>query len=154
MFLGGVYSNNRRRGIQYIVPRSKSIDWVSGGGGQNCGDRHIGQNYRARGGYRTIGCYTSWNYTNYSRGDRCLEGCEILSFHFLSFYKDFGDEIQIIEGVGWVHGLDEQSIWIGIDHGTLLFEFWILVFFGTMMMWLGIAQKGEFWEEGRGFLDT
>jgi len=23
-----------------------------------------------------------------------------------------------------------------------------------MVMWLGIAQRGEFWEEGKGFLDT
>jgi len=29
-----------------------------------------------------------------------------------------------VKGVGWVHGLDEQSIWIGIDHGKLLV--WIL----------------------------
>jgi hypothetical protein len=29
-----------------------------------------------------------------------------------------------VKGVGWVHGLDEQNIWIGIDHGKLLF--WIL----------------------------
>ncbi len=27
------------------------------------------------------------------------EGCIVLSFHFLSFHKDFGDEIQNIEGV-------------------------------------------------------
>ncbi len=25
-----------------------------------------------------------------------------------------------VKGIGWVHGLDEQGIWIGINHGTLL----------------------------------
>jgi len=29
-------------------------------------------------------------------------------------------------GVGWVHGLDEQGIWMGTDHGILLV--WILNF--------------------------
>jgi hypothetical protein len=37
--------------------------------------------------------------TDCSKRDRCLEGYEIFSFHFLSFYKDFVDEIQSIEGV-------------------------------------------------------
>jgi hypothetical protein len=49
----------------------------------------------------------------------------MLSFHFLSFYKDFGNEIQNTEGgnvkgVGCVHGLNEQGIWIWTNHGTLL----------------------------------
>ncbi len=52
------------------------------------------KNYITKDGYRTTGCYTSWDYKDCSRGDRCLEGYEILAFHFLSFYKDFGDEIQ------------------------------------------------------------
>ncbi len=30
----------------------------------------------------------------------------------------------VLKGVGWVHGLDEQGIWIRTDHGTLLI--WIL----------------------------
>jgi hypothetical protein len=30
----------------------------------------------------------------------------------------------IVKGVGWVDGLDEQDIWIGANHGTLLV--WIL----------------------------
>jgi hypothetical protein len=31
-----------------------------------------------------------------------------------------------VKGLGWVHGLAEQGIWIGTDHGTLLV--WILSF--------------------------
>jgi hypothetical protein len=46
-----------------------------------------------------------------------------------------------VKRVGWIYGLDEQGIWIKIDHGTLLV--WILNFC-LMVMWLGIAQKGEF----------
>jgi hypothetical protein len=37
--------------------------------------------------------------TNCNKRDRCLEGYKIFSFHFLSFYKDFGDGIQSIKGV-------------------------------------------------------
>jgi hypothetical protein len=80
--------------------------------------------------YRTIGCWTSWGYRDCSGGDKCLNWCIIHSFHNLSFSKDFEDEIQSTHGVilrgGWVNGLDEQCIWIGTNHGTLLV--WILIF--------------------------
>jgi len=75
--------SNRRRGIQDTSLRNKTIDWVSGGGGQNYRNRNIGQNYKAKGGYRTIGSCIGWDYKKYSKGDRCLEGYEIFSFHFL-----------------------------------------------------------------------
>ncbi len=54
-----------------------------------------------------------------------LKGHGIFSFHFLSFYRDFEDKIQSIEGV-MLRGLDdymildEQAFRIGIDQGTLL----------------------------------
>jgi len=66
---------------------------------QNCTNKYTSQNCKANDGYTTIGCYTSKNYKNYSSGDRCLEEYEVLSFHFMSFYKGFRDEIQNTKGV-------------------------------------------------------
>jgi hypothetical protein len=58
---------------------------------------------------KTINYCIGGDYRDYSRGIICLKGYEILSFHYLSFYKDFGDEIQNIEG-GNVKGQDEYMV--------------------------------------------
>ncbi len=93
----GNYSSNRRRGIQDTTPRNITTNWVNGGGGQNYKDINTCQNCRVIGGYITISCCIGGDYRNYSRRDICLKGYEILSFHFLSFYKDFVDEIRNTE---------------------------------------------------------
>ncbi len=49
----GDYSSNKGRGIKDIALGSITTYWVSGGRGQN---------YKSRGGYRTTGCCTSWDY--------------------------------------------------------------------------------------------
>jgi hypothetical protein len=45
-----------------------------------------------------------------------VKGYEILSFHFLSFYKNFEDRIQSIEGV-MLRGYDEYMVWINKAFG-------------------------------------
>jgi hypothetical protein len=45
--VNGIYYSNKRKGIQDITPRNRTTNCVSG---------EEGQNYRARSGYRTIGC--------------------------------------------------------------------------------------------------
>jgi hypothetical protein len=53
----------------------------------------------------------------------------------------------VVKGVGWVHGLVEQSIWIGTDHGTLLA--WILnsyCFWTLGFQWLCNPPYESVWE--------
>jgi hypothetical protein len=87
------FSNNRRRGVQDIAPGNRTTNWVNERRGQNCKDKYTNQNYETKGGYITTCCYIGGDYRDYSKQDRCLKGYEIFSFHFLSFYKDFGDGI-------------------------------------------------------------
>jgi len=49
----------------------------------------------------------------------------------------------MITWFGWIGHLGQGLL---IEHYS--FEFWILVGFGIMMMWLGIAQRRKFWGRG------
>ncbi len=79
-------------------------------------DKNTSQNCRTRGGYITISCCIGGDYRVCRNGDKCLEGYDILSFHFLSFYKDFGDGLQSTKGV-MLRGQDEYTVWMNKAFG-------------------------------------
>jgi hypothetical protein len=55
--IGGNYSRTEGRAIEDVVPRSRTIYWVSGRGNQNC---------IFKGRYITTSWCTGWYYKNYS----------------------------------------------------------------------------------------
>ncbi len=87
---GGGYSSTIRRDIQDTTSKHRTTNWISGGGYWNYIDGDTSQNYIATSGYKTIGCYTCWDYKDYRRGDKCLKCCKIHWLHFYHFPRILG----------------------------------------------------------------
>ncbi len=76
---GGNFST-RRRDIQYTTFGNRTTNWINGGGDQN---------YKAKHRYGTSSlCVDGLQHC--SRGNKCLKGYRILSFHFCHFTKILG----------------------------------------------------------------